>query len=95
MDKGLREGWGFKAAARAFHIAGCGSDAEVMGPYKDQTPTTIDMRATKAVPGAPKQCRNLFDLSQILAWLAKERRDVQEQLDWREQIPELMAPLMN
>jgi hypothetical protein len=34
-------------------------------------------------------------LSQILAWLAKERRDIQEQLGWREQIPELMAPLLN
>ena len=54
-----------------------------------------EVQSVRSVPGAPQQCRNLFDLSQILAWLAKERRDVQEQLEWREQIPDLMAPLLN
>jgi hypothetical protein len=95
VDKDLRKGWGFKAAARTYHISQSGSDAEVVGQYKGNTPTTIAMQETKPVPGAPKECRNLFDLSQILAWLAKERRDVQEQLEWREQIPELMKPLLN
>ncbi len=95
VDKDLREGWGFKAAARTFHIARFGFDAEVVGQYKDSTPTTIAMQQTKRVPGAPQECRNLFDLSQILAWLAKERRDVQEQLEWREQIPAILKPLMN
>jgi hypothetical protein len=95
VDKDLREGWGFKAAARAFHIALSGSDAKVVGQYKDSTPTTIAMQETKRVPGAPQKCHNLFDLSQILAWLAKERRDVQEQMEWREKIPGLMAPLLN
>lgn len=95
MDKDLRAGWGFKAAARTFHIIRFGSDAEVVGQYKRSTPTTIPMQETKRVPGTSQQCRNLFDLSKILAWLAKESRDVQEQLEWREEIPELMAPLLN
>ena len=95
VDTALRKGWGFKAAARTFHIASSGSDADVVGQYKGYTPTTIAMQETKRVPGAPRQCHNLFDLSQILAWLAKERRDVQEQLEWREEIPELLASLLN
>jgi hypothetical protein len=95
VNKDIREKWGFKAAARTYHIARSGSDAEVVGLYKDSTPTTIAMQETKRVPGAPQQCSNLFDLSQILAWLAKERRDVQEQLQWREQISGLLKPLMN
>ena len=49
----------------------------------------ISLRVT--VKCAP--LHNLFDVSQILAWLAKERRDVQEQLEWREQIPDLIASL--
>jgi hypothetical protein len=89
----LRKGWGFKAAARTWHIARTGSDAEIIGQYKDQTPTTIAVRATKPVPGAPKEAHTLYDVSQILAWLAKERRDLQEQLAWREQIPELLKAL--
>lgn len=95
VDKDLREGWGFKAAARTFYIARCGSDAEVKGQYKGKSPTTIAMQKTNLVPGVPKECNNLFDLSQILAWLAKERRDMQEQQEWRESIPVLMAPLIN
>ena len=79
----LRKAWGFKAATRAFHIAHTGSDVEITGQYKDNTPTTIAVCGTEPVPGAPKETRNLYDMSQILAWLAKERRDVQEQIEWR------------
>jgi hypothetical protein len=35
------------------------------------------------------------DLRQVLAWLAKERRNVQEQLEWREQIPGLLDGMKN
>jgi hypothetical protein len=90
----LQKGWGFKAAARAHHISQTGYDAKVIGPYKDNTPITIPMRKAARVPGTPQESRNLYDISQILAWLARERRDVQEQLEWREQIPELLEPLM-
>jgi len=95
IEKELRKGWGFKAAARTYHIFRTGYDAEVLGPYKDNTPITIPVRPTNRVPGTPKESRDLYEVSQILAWLAKERRDVQEQLEWREQIPELLKPLMN
>ncbi len=87
--------WDFKAATRAFHIARTGYDAEIVGQYKDQTPSTIKTIPTRRVPGSPRESRSLFDLSQILAWLAKERRHVQEQLEWREQIPEILKPLLN
>ncbi len=93
VEKNLRKCWGFKAAARTFHIAGSGFDAAIVGDYKDKTPTTIPLRKTKRVPGAPYECDNLFDLSQILAWLAQQRRDIQERLEWREQIPGLLKSL--
>lgn len=43
--------------------------------------------------GSPKQSTSLFDISQILAWLAKERNDIHQQMEWRAQIPALMASL--
>jgi hypothetical protein len=95
IEKDLRKEWGFKAAARTYHIALTGHDAEIIGPYKDNTPITIPVRKASRVPGAPAKLGNLYDLSQILAWIAKERRDIQEQLEWRERIPELLKPLMN
>lgn len=95
VNNDLRKGWGFKAAARTYHIACRGYDVAVVGQYKDSTPTTINIRRTKRVPGTPEQCHNLFDLSQILAWLAKERRDIQEQVIWRDMISGLLKPLLH
>lgn len=93
-EDALRKGWGFKAATRAYHIAQTGADVEITGQYKGSTPTTITVNRLSPVPGAPKESQNLFDVSQILAWLAKERRDLNEQQEWRETIPELLEPLM-
>ncbi len=95
VEKDVRDQWGFKAATRTFHIAGTGYDVEIVGQYKGQTPTTIETKQVRQVPGSPSKSKNLFDVAQILAWLAKERRDVQEKLEWREQIPEILKPLMN
>jgi hypothetical protein len=92
-DDPLRKRWGFKAAARAYHIARSGADVDIVGPYKDSAPSTIAVCFAHRVPGAPNESSNLFDISQNLAWLAKERRDIQEQLEWREQIPDLLKSL--
>jgi hypothetical protein len=94
-EETIRKTWGFKAAARTYHIACSGNDVEIAGQYKDTTPTTISVRSSIPVPGAPKKARNLYDVSQILAWLAKERRDLQEQIQWQENIPDLMKKLMS
>lgn len=92
-DAELRRHWGFKAAARAFHIAQSGHDARILGPFKGRTPTNAEVEPARPVPGSSHEAGNLFDVSQVLAWLAKERRDVQEQVEWRSQIPMLMASL--
>jgi len=44
VDKDLREEWGFKAAARTFHIARSGSDADVVGQYKGSTRQALPCR---------------------------------------------------
>jgi hypothetical protein len=93
VEKDLKACWGLKAASRAWHIARTGCDVDVLGPYKNQSPTTVPVESIKPVPGSPEESTSLFDLSQILAWLAKERRDIQQQMEWREQIPELMVSL--
>lgn len=93
IETHVRASWGFKAATRVFHIATTGRDVTVLGPYKGNSPSTIPVEASGAVPGTPPKSTSLFDVSQILAWLAKERANVQEQMQWREQIPSLIAPL--
>jgi len=94
VERDVFKFWGFKAATRTYHIAMTGYDVEVTGTYKDNKPSTIDVRETGKVPGIDDQASNAFDVSQILAWLAKERNDIQEQYEWRRKIPELMTKLL-
>lgn len=94
INDDVRKAWGFKAATRAYHIARSGHDVRIVGPYKGWRPTTIPIERAEEVPGSPGQISNAYDLSQALAWLAKERNDLQEQLEWREQIPNLMNRLL-
>ncbi len=95
INEDIRKTWGFKAATRAYHIARSGHDVKIAGPYRDEKPTTIPVEQGNRVPGAPNRIANAYDVSQALAWLAKERKDVQEQLEWREQIPDLMNKLID
>ena len=44
-------------------------------------------------PGTNGPAEKLFDVSQVLSWLARDRRDVQEQLAWTRDIPSLMEEL--
>ena len=93
VETDVKTQWGFKAGARVWHIATTGHDVEVLGPYKRNSPTTVPVEHTERVPGSPEQSTTVFDASQVLAWLAKERRDIQEQVEWREQIPGLITTL--
>lgn len=93
-DHDLRKAWGFRAATRVLHISRTGHDVEIIGPYKDKSPSTIPVRKGQKIPGAPAVSVSLFDISQNLAWLARDRRDVQEQLEWKQSIPQLMKVLL-
>lgn len=75
------------------HIIRTGTDAEIGGLYKNSRPSTVRVTDLNPVPGAPAEARNLFDVSQALAWLARQRTDLREQLRWRDQIPGLMGNL--
>jgi len=93
VNKQLADSWGKKAAARAWHITLSGHDVEFADPFQKGAPTEKDVIPTVTVPGAVLPGDNVYAVSQSLSWLAKERRDVQEQLEWKQQIPELIDKL--
>jgi len=93
IENSVQKTWGFKAAARVYHISQTGCDADIIPAFEKQRPSSAKIKKGRPVPGCPEKATNLFDINQILAWLAKERRDVQERLQWREQIPGLMEKL--
>jgi hypothetical protein len=71
-----------------------GHDVKLSDPFEKGKPTEKTVDPTAEVPGAVIPVDSVYAVSQSLAWLAKERRDVQEQLKWKRQIPELLGPLM-
>jgi hypothetical protein len=48
-----------------------------------------------SVPGSSNPAKNLYDVSQVLTWLAGQRNDVEEQLNWQRDVPALMAALID
>jgi len=94
VDGPVRRSWGVKAAARAWHICATGYDAELARPAERALPHQREIRPTARVPGSPATAANAYHVSQALAWLAKERRDVEESLEWMAGIPGLMRSLV-
>lgn len=93
-DNELAAAWGVRAAARFLHIATTGFDAEPAYPFEPGPPHAKTMTPTRRVAGSPAHAGTAHDACQILAWVAKERREPQERVDRMLQIPELMQLLL-
>jgi len=94
MDRNSRaSGLGVQSSHQSLLYRKNGTDAQITGSYRDRSPSTVEVRQGESVPGSLGGCKTRYDISQVLAWLAKERRDLSEQLEWREQIPGLMRKL--
>jgi hypothetical protein len=94
IEKTVRRTWGLKAAVRAYHIAHRGVDVEIETMLRSVQVADIPTRDRSRVPGALTDSLSLFAISQVLAWLAGERRELQEQLDWKRQVYPMLAPLV-
>jgi len=94
VDGSLAKAWGKKAAARAYHIVETGCDAKFVKPFERARPSCRTVERGPRVPGSIVPARNAFAVCQTLAWLAKERRDLEEQLEWSRQIGNLMKHLL-
>lgn len=93
VDGPLKEMWGIKAAVRVLQIARTGEDA-TLGDLKGIRPTQVKVRVGSGIPGSIVPARDAFAVSQALAWIAGQRGDVAEQIEWRAQIPGLIRKLI-
>jgi hypothetical protein len=89
----LAKAWGKKAACRVYHICTSGHDVELADQFAGGEPTEKPVVQTRRVPGAPASAKNLFDVSQALSWVATQRNNTEERLDWQTAIPELIRAL--
>lgn len=94
IDGPLRAEWGPLAAARVHLICGTGFDGRFANQGEKAPPHGKGMIQTIPVPGAPAKAKNAYYVAQALSWVAKERRDIQDQLEWMVAIPKLMSNLL-
>jgi hypothetical protein len=85
--------WGKKAACRAYHICQSGWDVEYQPPFVTGEPTSKAVKKTVLVPGSRAPVQNLYDVSQALAWVATQRNNTEERLEWQSQVPKLVDEL--
>ena len=95
VDEEVFELWGLKAAVRTLGIATGGRDCEPVGDLKNRKPSSMKTRTTSEeyVPGVDAPVTNLFGVSQVLSWIAGQRADLSEDLQWRSQVHQLVAKL--
>jgi hypothetical protein len=63
-----------------------GWDVEPVGGVTNRKPSEIRTNKISAVPGVDAPVRNLFGLSQVLSWIAGQRLEISEDLEWRSQV---------
>jgi hypothetical protein len=94
VDEDVLKAWGMKAAVRVLGLLSEGCDVEPAGELKGRKPSEIGTRQVRPVPGIHGSAKHLFEVSQALSWLAGQRSELSEDLEWRAQVPELMDKLI-
>jgi hypothetical protein len=93
VDHDVRGKWGIKAAVRVLAISRTGWDADLKGDVRNKRPSEVATEKTMEVPGIDPPVADAFGVSQALTWVAGQRAEIQEDLEWRSQVPELMELL--
>ena len=93
-DSHVAKRWGIIAATKAFHISMSGIDVDVKPFSKQVLPSQKAVIVGNAVPGSTNPAQSVYDVYQVLSWLAGQRHCIEQQLKWQHDIPELMAALI-
>ena len=93
INRDVTKHWGKKAACRVFHICTTGYDVEITDPFASGEATEKPVKRLDRVAGAPNRVKNLYDVSQALAYVASRRVDSIQRVDWQMSIPQLIRRL--
>lgn len=94
VDGPVADSWGPLAAARVYGISTTGCDGKPVGSFKKVQPHEWSLAKGGPVPGTHAPCGDGYEIAQVLAWVAAQRGDVAQRLQWRGQIRALMAHLV-
>ncbi|HWQ37941.1 MAG TPA: hypothetical protein VNM24_04900 [Burkholderiales bacterium] len=94
VDGAVRRIWGPRVAARVFHAAVSGWDAEPAFGFERVPPSRRTMRATMPIPFAPRFAETVYDALLSAAWVAAQERDAQRRIDRQIELCVLMRALL-
>ena len=94
IDTIVSKKWGKIAAFRVFHICSSGYDAKYADPFEAEEPSRKSMIQLEKVPGAQTKAKNLYDVGQVLSWVATNRNNAEERTRWQTEIPNLLESLL-
>jgi hypothetical protein len=94
VDEEVFACWGVKAAVRVLGVASQGCDVEPVGAITNRRPSEIRTKRIGAVPGVDAPVNNLFEISQVLSWIAGQRAEIAEDFEWRGQVQGLVEKLI-
>lgn len=92
-DKDVAKSWGKKAACRVYHICDSGHDVELIDAFAKGEATDKPVRKVMRVPGSPEIAQSLYDVSQALSWVATQRNNPEERVNWQSEINFLISKL--
>jgi Domain of unknown function (DUF932) len=95
VDGPVADAWGPLAAARVFAISDTGWDGARARPFRNGPPHSWSLNRTDRVPGTTAPCRDGYEIAQVLAWVASQRGDVAQRLQWQAQIRALISHLVS
>jgi len=93
IDEDVSKAWGPKAACRVFHICGSGHDVDIADRFAGGRPSERRVARVREVPGSHVPARMLLHVAHALSWVATQRRNPEERVDWQRQVPQLVTSL--
>lgn len=95
IDQKVARRWGIITAARIYSILRTGYDGTVLLGGEKRPPHAYPVRQSERVPGILVPAATLFDVSQVLSWIAVRTTAVQDQLTRMAEVYPLMAQLVD
>jgi hypothetical protein len=94
IENTVRKSWGLKAAVRAYHITNRGVDVEIEKMVRGRPAKWMPIRDRVCIIGSITSSLNVFSITQAMTWLAGDRAELQEQLDWKSQVYPMVTKLL-
>lgn len=86
IEDTVRKAWGLKAPVRAYHITTRGVAVEIKSMVRGTPVNSMPVKDRICVIGSITSSLNVFAITQAMTWLAGDRAELQEQLNWKGQV---------